>query len=71
VRVSDVQAARLAGWQPRRLHAVTADLPQAVTPPGTRGRILYAALRLFSEYGFHGASVRQIAAEVGINPATL
>jgi len=71
VRGSDVQAGRPADWQPRRLQAVAAELPPGVTPPGTAGRILHAALRLFSEYGFHGASVRQIAAEVGINPATL
>jgi AcrR family transcriptional regulator len=69
--VTDVPTARVADWQPRRLEAVTAELPPGVTPPGTRGRILHAALRLFSEYGFHGASVRQIGAEVGINPATL
>jgi AcrR family transcriptional regulator len=71
VPVTDVPTARVADWQPRRLEAVTAELPQGVTPPGTRGRILHAALRLFSECGFHGASVRQIGAEAGINPATL
>jgi AcrR family transcriptional regulator len=69
--VTDAPAARVANWHPRRLEAVSAVLPEGVTPPGTRGRILHAALRLFSEYGFQGASVRQIAAEVGINPATL
>src|ERR1039458_10344461 len=37
----------------------------------TRGRILHAALALFSEYGFYGTSIRQIAAPVEINPATL
>lgn len=50
---------------------MSVTLPEGVTPPGTRGRILRAALRLFSEYGFHGSSIRQVAAEVGINPATL
>ncbi len=69
--MTEALAARMADWHPRRLEAVTAELPVGVTPPGTRGHILHAALRLFSEYGFHGASVRQIAAEVGINPATL
>jgi AcrR family transcriptional regulator len=69
--VTDALATRMAGWHPRRLEAVKAELPAGVTPPGTRSHILHAALRLFSEYGFHGASVRQIAAEVGINPATL
>ena len=58
-------------WQPRRLAAVAVDLPEGVTPPGTRGRILRAALGLYSGYGFHGTSIRQIASQVGINPATL
>jgi AcrR family transcriptional regulator len=57
--------------QPRRLAAVAVELPDGVTPPGTRGSILRAALGLFSEFGFHGTSVRHIAAAVGINPATL
>jgi AcrR family transcriptional regulator len=60
-----------ARWDPRRLNAVVVALPDGVTPPGTRGRILHAALRLFAEYGFHGTSIRDIAAEVGINSATL
>lgn len=61
----------VAGWQPRRLAAVAVELPEGVTPPGTRGKILRAALGLYSEYGFHGTSIRQIASQVGINPATL
>lgn len=58
-------------WDPRRLNAVTPDLPEGVTPPGTRGRILLASLALFAEYGFHGTSIRDIAAGIGINSATL
>jgi AcrR family transcriptional regulator len=58
-------------WDPRRLTAVAADLPDGVTPPGTRGRILRAALKLFAEKGFFGTSIRDIAREVGINSATL
>ncbi|MEU9131310.1 TetR/AcrR family transcriptional regulator [Kitasatospora sp. NPDC048540] len=59
------------GWQPRRTAAVGPDLPAGVTPPGTRGRILEEALGLFAEAGFAGTSIRQIAAAVGINSATL
>jgi AcrR family transcriptional regulator len=58
-------------WEPRRLTAVKAELPEGVTPPGTRGRILHAALRLFAEYGFHGASIRDLARAAEINSATL
>jgi AcrR family transcriptional regulator len=58
-------------WEPRRLTAVKAELPEGVTPPGTRGRILHAALRLFAEYGFHGTSIRDLARATEINSATL
>ncbi len=71
---SDQQGAGQAvaiAWQLRRLAAVAVELPEGVTPPGTRGRILRAALGLYSEYGFYGTSIRQIAGQVGINPATL
>lgn len=37
--------------------------------PDTRGAILVAARRLFSARGLKGASVRQIAAEAGVDPA--
>jgi AcrR family transcriptional regulator len=58
-------------WDPRRLSAVAVELPDGVTPPGTRGRILHAGLALFAEYGFHGASIRDIASRVGITSATM
>src|SRR5215468_5624405 len=51
--------------------AVEARLPEGVVPPGTPERILLSALRLFAEYGFYGTSIRDIAAGVGINSATL
>jgi len=38
---------------------------------GTAERILDAAERLFAEKGFAGTAVRDIAAEVGLNPASL
>lgn len=58
-------------WNPRRLTAVKPELPEGMTPPGTRGRILHAALGLFAEYGYHGTSIRDLAAAVGVNSATL
>ncbi|MGW7525984.1 TetR/AcrR family transcriptional regulator [Streptomyces sp. NPDC054783] len=61
----------LPAWEPRRVVAMGAVLPEGVTPPGTRGRILKAGLELFAESGFAGASIRQIAGIVGINSATL
>ncbi|MBW1801886.1 MAG: helix-turn-helix transcriptional regulator, partial [Deltaproteobacteria bacterium] len=35
-----------------------------------KGRILSAARRIFGEYGFHGATTRMIAQEVGIDIST-
>lgn len=58
-------------WDPRRLNAVAVAMPDGATPPGTRGRILVAALKLFADFGFHGTSIRDIAKGVGINSATL
>jgi AcrR family transcriptional regulator len=58
-------------WDPRRLNAVKAELPEGVQPPGTRGRILLAALETFAELGYHGTSIRNIAGMAGINSATM
>jgi AcrR family transcriptional regulator len=58
-------------WNPRRVAAVEAALPDGTTPPGRRGEILHAALALFAETGFAGTSIRAIAQRVGINSATL
>jgi len=38
---------------------------------GTRDRIIYAALTLFSQNGFSATSVRQIAQEVGIRESSI
>ncbi|WP_037577865.1 TetR/AcrR family transcriptional regulator [Phaeacidiphilus oryzae] len=59
------------GWEPRRLTAVAPVLPDGVTPPGTRGRVLEAALGVFADIGFAAGSIRRIAAAAGINSATL
>ncbi|BCA78262.1 TetR/AcrR family transcriptional regulator [bacterium] len=37
----------------------------------TRGNILTASVRLFARYGYDGVSMRQLAAEVGVQPAAL
>jgi AcrR family transcriptional regulator len=58
-------------WEPRRLSAVAVELPEGTVPPGTRGRILLAGLKLFAEFGFYGTSIRDLASEAGINSATL
>ncbi|MFC9898461.1 TetR/AcrR family transcriptional regulator [Nocardia sp. NPDC127579] len=55
----------------RRLAAVSPALPESAVPAGTRGAILRASLILFAETGFHGTSIRQLAASVGITTATL
>ncbi|RME65412.1 MAG: TetR family transcriptional regulator, partial [Alphaproteobacteria bacterium] len=41
------------------------------TDAGTRGRLLRAALAQFAQYGFEGASVREITAAAGANLAAV
>lgn len=55
----------------RRLSEVSVRLPEGITPPGTRGRILEAGLAQFAERGFYGTSIRDLAADAGVNSATL
>ncbi len=54
-----------------RLVASAPDLPPAATREGPAGRILAAALGLFAQRGFHGTSIRDIAAAVGLQSASL
>lgn len=63
--------ARSAKPSHRRLAATELVMPPGTTPSGSRGEILSAALKLIADRGFGGTSVRDIAAVVGLNPATL
>lgn len=45
--------------------------PPRTDGPATKDRILDAALEVFSERGFEGATVRQIAAKVGVSDPAL
>src|SRR5690349_23887597 len=55
----------------RRLSATAGGLPDGLGPTGTPRRILEAALGLFAEHGFAGASIRDIATAAGVRSATL
>lgn len=52
-----------------------ADVPTLLPPraraDGTRRRVLEAALVLFAERGYHGVSMRDLAAEVGMRASSL
>lgn len=48
-----------------------AILPSSAVPPGTPGRILLTALRLFARTGFHGTSVRDLAKQCKLQPGAL
>jgi AcrR family transcriptional regulator len=50
---------------------VRAVLPPGSSADGTRRRILESALRLFAVQGFHGASMRELAKLVEIQPSAL
>ena len=51
--------------------AMTAEPAAAVRPRNRRQLIVEAAGRVFSEHGYHGASMEEIAAGVGITAAAL
>ena len=46
-------------------------LPPGPAAGGTRGRILLAGLGLFAAHGFHGTSIRDIAAGAAVQSASL
>jgi len=55
----------------RRVRSGTPSLPPRPAADGTRGRILRAGLGLFAEHGYHGTSIRDIAAEAAVQSASL
>ncbi|MFA5938033.1 MAG: TetR/AcrR family transcriptional regulator [Sinimarinibacterium sp.] len=55
----------------RRLAATVAAALPAAASEGPRGVVLDAALHLFAERGFAGASIRDIATRSGLQPATI
>lgn len=55
----------------RRLAATTARLLPGLKESGGSGRVLEAALKLFAERGYAGASVRDVAAAAGVKAATI
>jgi AcrR family transcriptional regulator len=50
---------------------LTAAAPAREEEEGTRERILRTAERLFAEHGFNGVSMRELAAEAGVNIASI
>ncbi len=55
----------------RRLAATTAHLLPEHKPPGSTGRVLEAALKMFAEHGYAAASMRDLASAAGVKPATI
>jgi AcrR family transcriptional regulator len=55
----------------RRARSGVPALPPRPAAGGTRGRILLAGLGLFAEHGFHGTSIRDIAAGAAVQSASL
>ena len=55
----------------RRLSARAGGLPDGTGPSGPRRGVLEAALGLFAEHGFAGASIRDIATAAGMRSASL
>ena len=54
-----------------RVRSGVPALPPRPAADGTRGRILLAGLGLFAEHGYHGTSIRDIAAEAAVQSASL
>ena len=55
----------------RRARSGVPALPPQLATDGTRGRILLAGLGLFAEHGYHGTSIRDIAADAAVQSASL
>jgi AcrR family transcriptional regulator len=55
----------------RKVRPGVPALPPRHAADGTRGRILLSGLGLFAEHGFHGTSIRDIAAGAAVQSASL
>ena len=55
----------------RKVRPGVPALPPRPATAGTRGRILLAGLGMFAEHGFHATSIRDIATEAAVQPASL
>ncbi len=55
----------------KRIAAENTVIPEGVLPKGARGKVLVAALKLFADHGYEGASVRDICAAAGVYATTL
>jgi AcrR family transcriptional regulator len=61
----------MARTLPSNLASTRAVLPESAGQDGTRRRILEIALRLFASEGFHGASIRDLARALEMQPSGL
>lgn len=55
----------------RRAQRFEARLPPSLAADGVRRRILEGALRLFATRGFHGSSMRDLAASIELQPSAI
>ncbi|MFE6489985.1 TetR/AcrR family transcriptional regulator, partial [Streptomyces sp. NPDC057757] len=61
----------MASASPSARSAATADATAATRPRNRKQLIIHAAGRVFSERGYHTASMEEVAAGVGISAAAL
>jgi TetR/AcrR family transcriptional regulator, cholesterol catabolism regulator len=55
----------------RKITSRGVEMPENLRETGARERILKAALKIFSQQGYHGASMQEISTEANANKASL